>query len=422
MSSSTVLAPYISSQMQLGDLTLKNRNIMSSLTRSRSFPDAVPNKYNVEYYTQRAKGGAGLIITEGTLVSQQGTEWPDAPGIWNEGQVKGWKKVTDSVHKAGGLIFCQLMHTGRLAHPDMEAQKKSGKPVVGPSAIAARGGQFRQLPDEPGYVVPTPLEDPQAIVQEFRHAATMAKKAGFDGVEFHSAYGHLPQQFLDSSSNQRTDEWGGSPENRSKFGIEVVKALIEVWGPGRVGIKVNPCGGLRDVGMSLPDTLMTYTYYLSRLSALKPAYITLVRYAPFLDHVIPGSATQTKRGTPHKVLAFYGPIIKPPAHVLKSHSEQAFRGPAMPNAALNSLNPTPTRLFVNGALTPREADELIAKGMIDGVVFGCLWLGNPDLQKRIEKGMDVDGKGINQVLDFKTLYGAPGVDPRVGYTDYPTVT
>ncbi len=108
MSSSTVLTPYISSQMQLGDLTLKNRNIMSSLTRSRSFPDAVPNKYNVEYYTQRAKGGAGLIITEGTLVSQQGTEWPGAPGIWNEEQVKGWKKVTDSVHKAGGLIFCQV--------------------------------------------------------------------------------------------------------------------------------------------------------------------------------------------------------------------------------------------------------------------------------------------------------------------------
>ncbi|THG99867.1 hypothetical protein EW026_g2559 [Hermanssonia centrifuga] len=414
-------APHLSSPMSLGNLTLRNRNIMSSLTRSRSFPDAVPNEHNVEYYTQRAKGGAGLILTEGTLVSQQGTEWPGAPGIWNEDQVNGWMKVTDSVHKVGGIIFCQLMHTGRLAHPDMEAQKQSGKPVVGPSAIAARGGQFRQLPGEPGYVVPTPLADPRTIVEEFRHAATMAKKAGFDGVELHSAYGHLPHQFLDCSSNQRTDEWGGSPENRSKFGIEITKALIDVWGPARVGVKVNPCGGLRDMGMSYSDTIMTYTHFLTQISALKVAYIALIRHVHFLDPLIPGE-TQMKRGTPHQVLAIYGPIVKPLAHILRAHSEEAYRGPAMPSSELSYLNPTPTRLFVNGGLTPREADELIADGTIDGAVFGSLWLGNPDYQKRLERGMDVDGKGINQVLDFKTFYGVPNVDPRLGYTDYPTAT
>ncbi|THG92727.1 hypothetical protein EW026_g8271 [Hermanssonia centrifuga] len=299
MASST--APHLSSTMSLGNLTLRNRNIMSSLTRSRSFPDAVPNEYNVEYYTQRAKGGAGLILTEGTLVSQQGTEWPGA------------------------------------------------------------------------------------------------------------------------CSNQRTDEWGGSPENRSKFGIEVTKALIDVWGPAQVGGKVNPCGGLRDMGMSYSDTIMTYTYFLTQISALKVAYITLIRHVHFLDPLIPGE-TELKRGTPHQVLALYGPVVKPLPHVLKAHSEEAYRGLAMPSSELGYLNPTPTRLSVNGGLTPREADQLIADGMIDGAVFESLWLVNPDYQKRLEKGMDIDGKGINQVLDFKTFYGVPGVDPRVGYTDYPTAT
>ncbi|THG94015.1 hypothetical protein EW026_g7369 [Hermanssonia centrifuga] len=365
---------------------------MSSITAAPS-----PNEYNVKYYTQHAKGGAGLILTEGTLVSQQGTEWPGAPGIWNEDQVNGWRKVTDSVHKVGGVIFCQLMHSGRLAQPDMEAQKQPGKPVVGPSAIAARGGQFRQLPGEPRHVV-------------FSLSTRIETEPFF-----------LFLSAIDYSSNQRTDEWGGSSENRSKFGIEVTKALIDVWGPAQVGGKVNPCGGLRDMGMSYSDTIMTYTYFLTQTSALKVAYITLIRHVHFLDPLIPGE-TELKRGTPHQVLALYGPVVKPLPHVLKAHSEEAYRGLAMPSSELGYLNPTPTRLFVNGGLTPREADQLIADGMIDGAVFGSLWLVNPDYQKRLEKGMDIDGKGINQVLDFKTFYGVPGVDPRVGYTDYPTAT
>ncbi|KAJ3551865.1 hypothetical protein NM688_g4462 [Phlebia brevispora] len=406
--------------LKVGDLTLRNRVVMASLTRNRSVPDTVPNKYNVEYYTQRAEGGAGLILSEGTLVSPQGSVWPYAPGIWNEEHVAGWRKVTDSVHAAGSLIFCQLWHVGRAAHTEMEQQKKAGKPVPGPSAIAARGGKFRQLPGEPGYVTPTPIQDPWSIVQEFRHAAKMAKKAGFDGVELHSANGYLIHQFLDYNSNQRTDEWGGSIENRCRFGLECLKALIEVWGPGRVGVKLTPCGGFNDVGMPLPDTIATYIYYISKISSFKPAYIQLMRYASNMDQTILSKDSKSyKRSVPHDVLAIYGPLIKPPPAVLRDHSEEAIRGSAMPKAPYDTQNPTPTRLFLNGGVLPSEADKLIEEGSIDGVAFGVLWICNPDLQHRLANGLDV-GHGVNVDADPTTFYAFPEDDITKGYTDYPS--
>lgn len=175
--------------------------------------------------------------------------------------------------------------------------------------------------------------------------------------------------------------------------------------------------------MPIPDTIATFTYYLTQISAMKPAYIQIMRYTPMMDAPISQGEHKTlKRGTPHDVLAVYGPIIKPPPSAIQEHSEEALRGPAMPKPPFASQNPSPTRLFLNVGLMPREADQLIEEEKIDGAVFGQLWIGNPDLQKRLEKGMDVGGKGVNQNLDFKTFYGVPGVDPRKGYTDYPTAT
>lgn len=182
MSSSSAL----DSPLQLGPLILKNRIVLASLTRNRSPEDATPNCYNVEYYRQRARGGFALLLTEGTLIERQGTEWPNAPGIWSSDQVAAWRKVTDAVHAEGSFIFCQLWHTGRIANDQMAHQLRAGKPVPAPSAVAARGGKFRELPGKPGYSMPTALGDPRSIVESYRVAAENAKKAGFDGVELHA--------------------------------------------------------------------------------------------------------------------------------------------------------------------------------------------------------------------------------------------
>ncbi|KAH7930067.1 FMN-linked oxidoreductase [Leucogyrophana mollusca] len=378
------MASKLIEPLSIGALTLRNRVIMSALTRSRSVPTNVPNGINLEYYTQRARGGAGLITTEGTLIVQQGSEWQNAPGIWSKEQIAAWKKITDSVHNEGGVIFNQLWHLGRVNHPDAPEQKASGQPVYAPSAIAARGGKFRFLPGQPGYVTPTAIDDPRIIIAQFRQAAINAKEAGFDGVELHGANGYLVHQFLDSTSNQRTDSYGGSIENRSRFGLEILKELVSIWGNKRVAVRLSPAGGYNDMGMPLQETIDTYQYFISKADELDLAYIALVRYMPAMDPTIDGKT----RATQHDVLASYRPCVK--------------------NSAL----------FLNGALTPDEASELVASKKIDAAIFGQLWIGHPDLAKRIEHGVPLDAK-----LDYTTFYGhGPQVseeEQKKGYTDYP---
>ncbi|KAG8901049.1 hypothetical protein FRB99_005591 [Tulasnella sp. 403] len=253
--------PSLSTPIKLGDVELRNRNIMGSLTRNRSVPTTVPNEVNLEYYVQRGQS-AGLVMTEGTLTSPQGTNWPNAPGIWNKEQTDAWKKIVDEVHRVGGKTFCQLWHVGRIANNDMPEQKHSGRP--------------------------TPLADPWTVIEEFRQAALNAKAAGFDGVELHSANGYLVHQFIDSTSNRRTDDWGGSIENRCRFGLEALKALTGVFGPGRVGVKINPAGGYNDMGMPLQETIDTFTYYIKEMLQMELAYVQFVRYSPALDPTFDG--------------------------------------------------------------------------------------------------------------------------------------
>ncbi|KAK0205605.1 hypothetical protein DFS33DRAFT_1329594 [Desarmillaria ectypa] len=370
--------------LKVGPITLRNRIFMSAMTRNRSVPTNIPNNLNVEYYRQRAAGGAGLIISEGVLIAQQGTEWPNAPGIWSQDQVKGWKKVTDAVHEEGGVIFAQLWHLGRVSHPDAPEQIASGKPVYAPSAIAARGGKFRFLPGQPGYVTPTVIDDPRTLLSQWKQAAVNAKEAGFDGVEIHGANGYLVHQFLDSTSNHRTDEWGGSVQNRVRFALEVVKTALEVWGAERVGIKFNPAGGYNDVGMPLQETLDTFRYLISELDSLGIAYVTLVRYAESYDPVIDGA----RRGTKHDILGTYASLLKNPA----------------------------TRVFSNASFTGEEAARYVEDEKVDGVFFGIPWVANPDFARRLEKGAPLEGN-----IDFTTLYGHGGIeeDERKGYADYP---
>ncbi|EJC99585.1 FMN-linked oxidoreductase [Fomitiporia mediterranea MF3/22] len=369
---------HLLSPVTIGSVPLRNRLVMSALTRDRSAPTNVPNDLNVEYYKQRAEGGAGLIVTEGTLISQQGTEWPNAPGIWSKEHVSAWKKVTDAVHSQGGKIFCQLWHLGRVSHPDAPEQKASGLPVYAPSAVAARGGKFRYLPGTPGYVTPTEVPDPTILIEQYKNAAVNAKEAGFDGVELHAANGYLVQQFLDNTINFREDKWGGSTENRCRFGLEVLKVLVDVWGADKVGVKLNPCGGYNDAGMTLEETIETYSHFIKESNAIGLAYVCLARYAAKMDVEFDGK----KRATRHDVLATYSPLF------------------------------TQSKLLLNADVSPQEADQLISENKIDGAVLGWLWISNPDLAHRLESG-----KEPNYNVDIHTLYGA-SAGPK-GYTDYP---
>ncbi|KAJ6606263.1 flavoprotein NADH-dependent oxidoreductase [Mycena vulgaris] len=362
--------------LKLGSVTIPNRIGMSALTRNRSSGN-VPNELMKQYYDQRALGGAGLIVSEGTLITRQGTEWPNAPGIWNQAQVEGWKKITDSVHVHGSKIYCQLWHVGRASHPDAPEQIAAGVPVYAPSTLSARGGTFRYLPGTPGYVTPTEIEDPTVLIALFKEAAINAKEAGFDGVELHGANGYLVHQFLDSTSNNRTDKWGGSPENRARFALETLKALIEVWGPN-VALKLSPAGGYNDMGMPLQETIDTFGYLLREVNKLGLAYVALARYSLRLDPEFDGK----RRATKHDVVATFSPFLKD------------------------------TPIFVNSGVTPAEAEDLVSSGKAAGVFFGMPWITHPDLGKRVRAG-----KALDNAPDFATLY-VPGVDPKLGYLDY----
>ncbi|KAJ7717363.1 flavoprotein NADH-dependent oxidoreductase, partial [Mycena maculata] len=365
---STLFTPFT-----LGSITIENRIGMCALTRNRS-SQTVPNEMMRQYYGLRAVGGAGLIVTEGTLITRQGSEWPDAPGIWNKEQIQGWKKITDSVHVARGKIYCQLWHLGRLSHPEAPEQIAAAVPVYAPSAIAACGGKFCFIDGAPGYVTPTEIDDPTVLISQFRQAAINAKEAGFDGVELHGA-GCLIHQFLDSTSNKRTDKWGGSVENCARFALETLKALIKVYGPN-VAIKLSP--GI-DMGMPLQETLDTFWYLFREVNTLGLSYVTLLRYKPLHNAEFDGK----KRGTPHDVVKSYSQFL------------------------------ADTPLFVNGGMTPAEAEELVNTGKATGVFIGAPWISHPDLGKRIRAG-----KPLDNPLDLMTLYGAPGVDPALGYMDY----
>ncbi|CAF3458400.1 unnamed protein product [Rotaria socialis] len=357
--------PSFSTPLKLGPLLLKNRVIMSSLTRDRNI---VPGPLQVEYYTQRA--GAGLILTEGTMIEETGSEWSNAPGIYTDEQVKGWRKVLDSVHARQSFMYLQLWHIGRVAHPLLQ----KGRPNVGPSAIGANGGKFRVLPGAPGYVVPEAIKDPTSYIGLYRKAAERAKEAGFDGVELHSANGYLPHQFIDNTSNKRTDEWGGSAENRCRFPLRVIDEMCSVYGNNRVGIKLSPGGGYNDMGMSEKDTSETFAYLIQELSARRIAYIQLARYWDLGDPL--------KRGKEVDIFQWK-----------------------------KLINSEHTALLVNTNYNAEEGEKTLQADLADAIVFGRFYIANPDLAERLIKNQE-----LNTKFNMKGFYGGEAE----GYTDYPT--
>jgi 2,4-dienoyl-CoA reductase-like NADH-dependent reductase (Old Yellow Enzyme family) len=343
--------------IQVGDLTLPNRIIMAPLTRAHA-PGAgrVPNALMAEYYAQRAS--AGLILSEATSVTPMGVGYADTPGIWSDEQVAGWKRITDSVHAAGGRISLQLWHVGRISDPVF----LDGAAPVAPSAIAATGhvSLLRPMRD---YSVPRALETAEiaGIVEAFRKGAENAKLAGFDGVEVHGANGYLLDQFLQDSANQRTDAYGGSVENRARLLLEVTDACIAVWGAGRVGVHLSPRGDMHTMGDS--DKAATFGYVARALRQRAIAFIFA------RESVGPDSL---------------GPMLK-----------DAFGGV----------------YIANEKLTKETAQALLDEGKADAVAFGQWFLANPDLPRRLE----IDAP-INQP-NYETIY-QPG---PVGYTDYPAL-
>ena len=343
--------------IQVGALELPNRIIMAPLTRSRAVGGGrVPNAMMAEYYVQRAS--AGLILSEATAVTPMGVGYADTPGIWSDEQVEGWKIVTEAVHKAGGRIVLQLWHVGRISDPHF----LDGQLPVAPSAIAANG-HVSLLRPKRDHVTPRALDTDEipAIVAAYRKGAENAMKAGFDGVEIHGANGYLLDQFLQDSTNQRTDQYGGSLENRARLMLEVTDACIEVWGADRVGMHLAPRGDQHTMGDSNPRE--TFGYVARELG---------------------------KRG-----IAFICAREAVGSDSLRAHLKKEFGGV----------------YIANEKLTKESAEQLITSGEADAVAFGVWFIANPDLPKRLKQDAP-----LNQPRP--ELFYAPGAE---GYIDYPTL-
>jgi N-ethylmaleimide reductase len=357
--------PLLSS-VQLGPYTLPNRIVMAPLTRQRAAAGNVPNPLAPAYYAQRAT--AGLIIAEATQVTPYGQGYPHTPGIHSAAQVEGWKTVTKAVHQAGGRIFLQLWHVGRISHPDLQP---GGALPVAPSAIAPIGESATYTGMKP-YVVPRALatDEIPEIVAQYRSGAENALAAGFDGIEVHSANGYLLDQFLQDNSNHRTDEYGGSIENRARLLLEVMDAVVDVWGADRVGVRLSPSGTFGSMGDSNREA--TFSYVAEALNAFNLAYLHIVE--PRVD----GNQT-----------------TEPRTHLNSKYFKQIFNG----------------LVIGAGGYQREDGNEAIADGSADLVAYGRLYIANPDLVARFAAD-----EALN-VPDRNTFYGGD----EKGYTDYPTL-
>jgi 2,4-dienoyl-CoA reductase-like NADH-dependent reductase (Old Yellow Enzyme family) len=342
--------------LKLGDLALPNRIIMAPLTRSRAGDSRIPNQLMAEYYAQRAS--AGLILSEATVVSPMGIGYADTPGIWSPEQVEGWKLTTRAVHEAGGRIFLQLWHVGRVSDPIF----LNGALPVAPSAVAAVGNVSLVRPPTP-YVTPRALDGAEipGIIEAFRRGAENAQLAGFDGVELHGANGYLLDQFLQDSTNLRSDDYGGSIENRARLVLEATDAAISVWGAGRVGVHLAPRGDAHSMGDS--DLAGTFEYLARRLGERRVAFICA------REHYGPGRI---------------GPKLK---------------------AAFGGV------YIANEKFTYESAEQAIEAGEADAVAFGKLFIANPDLPRRFALQAPLNELRVPEFYSG----GAHG------YTDYPSL-
>lgn len=348
----------LNSPLTLGALELKNRVIMAPLTRSRATDDRVPTPMMAEYYAQRAS--AGLIISEATVISEEANGYRNTPGLFTDAQVEGWQQVTQAVHDQGGLIVAQLWHVGRVSDPEL----LNGETPVSASSVQQAGHVSLLRPKRP-YVLPRPLEiaEIHAITEQYKQAAIRAKAAGFDGVELHAANGYLIDQFLQTKTNQREDEYGGSVENRARFLLEVMDALIEVWGADRVGIHLAPRGDEHDMGDN--DPRETFGYVMEQLGKRQIAFFFTREY--LAEDSISDYMKQRSNGVPY---------------------------------------------IANMRLSREDAIELLASGKAEAVSFGKAYIANPDLYERLLEDAPLNELKLENMI---------GTNVAEGYIDYPTL-
>ncbi len=345
--------------IKIGSLELKNKIVMAPLTRCRADKNHNPTDIMTEYYAQRAS--AGLIITEATMIIEHNSAFGGRePGIYSQAQIEGWKKITDAVHQKGGKIVLQLWHGGRACHPLLNHDRIP----VAPSAIAIEGETYTPKGKVP-YVAPRALElkEIPVIVEGFVTAAKNAMAAGFDGVEVHGANGYLRDQFMRDSANQRTDMYGGSLENRCRLLLEVTKAVIQVWGADKVGVRLSPLNSYNSMKDSNPQKLTAYV--VSELNQLKVAYLHMMRSDFF----------GVQKGD------------------VMTEARESFKG----------------TIIGNMGYTPVEAAESIQKGLINAIAFGHQYVSNPNLVEKIKNGVALTEP------DQNTYY----TNDAKGYTDYP---
>lgn len=368
------MAVDVFSPLRIGAIEIPNRVVMAPMTRCRALPDGSPHALNALYYEQRAnpKTGAGLIITEATQVSQQGIGYPGTPGIYTDAHVAGWRLVTDAVHRVGGRIFLQLWHVGRVSHSLLQPGR--GLPVS--SSAVARTGETQTLEGSKPFETPRALnlEEIPGVIEQFKQGAVRAKRAGFDGVELHGANGYLPDQFLRDGVNQRTDRYGGSIENRARFLVGATRAICEVWGADRVGVRLSPSGTFNEMKDS--NARATFSHAVRALDALGVAYL----------HIMEAVESDVRHGMANIPgyeaipVSFFRPMVK-------------------------------GTLITNGGFTKEKADEYLARGDADAVAFGIPFIANPDLTERFRRGAGLTPP------DPATFY----TGRENGYTDFPAL-
>ncbi len=348
--------------IKMGTLQIKNRIAMAPMTRGRAGDERIPNEVMADYYFQRSS--AGLLITEATVVSQEGIGWIGSPGVYTDAMVEGWKKVTQKVKPTGAHLFLQLWHCGRASHSDFH----DGELPLSASAVKLNGDSIHTPQGTKAYETPREMtkEDIKRTLNNFRQAALNAKKAGFSGVEVHGANGYLINQFLDSKSNQRTDEYGGNPENKYRFLKEVLDTVLEVWEPYQVGVRLSPNGVFNDMGSA--DFRETYLYVAKELNKLNLGYLHVMDGLAFGFH---------EKGDPMTLAEF----------------NTIYKGLIMGNCGYEK----------------DPAQKMIEKGDADFIAFGRPFISNPDLPERLKNDWPLNG------FEDMAYWYTPGAQ---GYTDY----
>ncbi|GKZ21727.1 hypothetical protein AbraIFM66951_003797 [Aspergillus brasiliensis] len=381
-----------------GSIPLRNRVCMGALTRNRCIDNSKPTEATVRYYAERAQDGVGLIIVEGTMISPHGVEWPHVPMLFDESHVEAWKQVTDAVHRHGGKIFFQPWHAGRIQNDNMPMLKDSGYLVLAPSAIKARGGKYRTLPGLPGHTENfVEIEDHGMILEQYRHSVKLAKEAGFDGVELLAQGGYLLHSYLCSHSNQRKDHYGGSVENRCRFPLEVLDAIINEWGPGAVGIKICPTDDYNDSMVSFRELSETYDYLICQLVSRDLGYINISRRGCDLGRSQDESWTPSPRPKGYELPEGYDPV---------KHFGPLIKFPG-----------SKTMLMANHEYTVEEANQLVKDGQLDIVTFGRPFIHNPDVISRIRNGIPFAGNDRGGFVNY-----GPYKCPDENYNDWPHAT